>query len=298
MDRALKVAAAFGIYDAVKKFTGHSDDLRAMSQSGWLSGAIVGAARPTCALAVKQFLDLVPLPGAVTLPAASKVSWSFPLAAPDAGTTSLTFGWDSGGPMLLVSLDGWKRSSGAVTVKLALGYAAGEVQCSTSFSAALKTSLGLPVTPRLSIGYTGASFNVSFFPLAADAVDGPMRLDLAPSLALTKGPDFEASLFQSLLLPLVTSLLFEATKGEQAWIEVHGSRLFIKGHFRQRETHQKWCCRQDVIWQGVKKALLLRHSSRCLFTFPHCCLNKTQETNIEHDLAETHLELLSYACGL
>src|SRR5947207_2643354 len=59
-----------------------------------------------------------------------------------------------------------------------------------------------------------------------------------------------------------------ATKGEQAWIEVHGSRLFIKGHFRQRETHQKWCCRQDVIWQGVKKALLLRHSGTCLFTFP------------------------------
>ena len=146
---------------------------------------------------------------------------------PDAGTTSLTFGWDSGGPVLLVSLDGWKRSSGAVTVKLALGYAAGEVQCSTSFSAALKTSLGLPVTPRLSIGYTGASFNVSFFPLAADAVDGPMRLDLAPSLALTKGPDFEASLFQSLLLPLVTSLLFEATKGEQATPVWTGGRTVL-----------------------------------------------------------------------
>src|SRR2546425_2617324 len=79
---------------------------------------------------------------------------------------------------------------------------------------------------------------------------------------------------------------------------MHGSRLFIENHCRQRETHQKWCRRQDAIRQGVKKALLLGHSGMCLFMFPHRCLNKAQETNIEHDLAETHREILACECSL
>src|SRR5712691_7215326 len=78
---------------------------------------------------------------------------------------------------------------------------------------------------------------------------------------------------------------------------MYGTRLFIKGHCCQREAHEEGCRRQDAIWQGFEKALLLYHSGMCLFTFPHCCLNEAQETSIEHDLAETHLDILAHECS-
>lgn len=210
----LQMAQAVGAYDSVGGFAAHADTLKSLIQANSLNlfNSSNRAAVATAAAAMVNALGVSP---AVTA-SGSSLTWSFPLSGGDAGTVSLSAGWDDKGPLATIAADGVKLGGGAVAVSLAAGYATGAIQCTAGLGLSLPAELGINATPQFNIGLqsTGGSvgFNAQFFPLADTGGNGPLEIDIAPQLKVVTGAQTPLQLLENWLLPLAANVAIKAAK--------------------------------------------------------------------------------------
>jgi large repetitive protein len=213
---ALNLAQALGIYDSAGGFAAHSDAMKALLQPNFLNLFSVSnrAAVATAAANMINALGVSP----VATASGSTVSWSFPLSGADAGTVSLTAGWDGLGPLMLLSANGVKLGAGALTISLSGGYATGAVQCSAAVGLGLPAGLGISVSPQFNFGVstTGGAlrFTSQFFPLASNSDNGPIEIELAPQPQITAGAQGPLQLVENWLLPLAANVAIKAAQAQ------------------------------------------------------------------------------------
>ncbi|UWZ84403.1 DUF6603 domain-containing protein [Occallatibacter riparius] len=205
----LNIATAVGIYDNAGKFAAHANDLKAMLNGTWLSTFTANPANAASKIAA-LFSGGSPLagilPGSVSS-TAGVVTWNFPLGGADSGTINVALGWDASGPSATIGINQLKFGSGALVLSAAGGYALGNIAVSTSFGADLDAALGISVTPTIALSESGGTFHLSLYPLADNTGNGPMTVDLLPTVSVTN-PD-PAKLIEKWLVPLVGNTLLK-----------------------------------------------------------------------------------------
>ena len=226
----LDVVTALNLYDNAGKFAAHADQLKPLLATNWTSGlGLTPAAQNQVATAIANlFGGGSPLSGAIPdsiTASGPAVTWSYDLAAHGlgAGTISATVGWDNHGPTAKLGLAGVKLDAGAISIDLNAGYAAAALQMDSAIAAHLQQSLGLDLTPKLGMSLSGSDLHLQFLPLASNANDGPLTIDVAPNLQVNFGAGTPEALVEGWLLPLVIDLLFNATKAHL------GDSLFAGG---------------------------------------------------------------------
>ncbi len=208
----LQMAQAVGVYDAGGGFAAHADTLKTLLQTNWLDlfNPSNRAAVATAAAGMVNALGVTP---AVTA-SGSSLTWAFPLSGADAGTVSLSAGWDDKGPLATVAANGVKLGGGAVAVSLSAGYATGAIQCTAGLGLSLPAELGINAAPQFNIGVssTGGSvgFTAQFFPLAGSGGNGPLEIDIAPQVKVTAGAQTPVQLLENWLLPLAANVAIKA----------------------------------------------------------------------------------------
>jgi hypothetical protein len=213
---AENLAQALGIYDAVGGFSAHADTLKTLLQADWLN-LFSASNRPAVVTAAADLVNSLGLTPAATV-SASTVNWSFPLSGADAGTVSISAGWDGSGPVALLSASGVKLGSGALSLDLSAGYSAGAIQCSAGVGLILPSELGIEATPEFNLGLSvtnsGPRFSAQFFPLASGSNHGPLEIDLAPQLQVTAGGQTPLQLLENWLLPLTANVAIKAANAQ------------------------------------------------------------------------------------
>jgi hypothetical protein len=219
LTNVLALAQTLGLYDPVGHFTAHTAHLRALLAENWLSlfdPSKRGSVASTAAALLNSFGGL---PGTAAA-SGPTVNWSFSLAGADAGTVGIALGWDGSGPLATLSTTNLKLGSGAIEINLTAGYAGGTLQAHTDWSVPLQSALNLDLAPKLDVSVAGGAFRVNVYPLAAHGDDGPLAVSLAPAVGVHTNTGTPEQLVRHLLLPLVTDVLFQATKShlhDQLW---------------------------------------------------------------------------------
>jgi hypothetical protein len=212
----LQMAQAVGVYDAAGGFTAHADTLKTLLQTNWLNlfNPSNRAAVATAAAGMVNALGVTP---AVTA-SGSSLTWAFPLSGADAGTVSLSAGWDDQGPLATISANSVKLAGGAVAVTLSAGYATGAIQCTAGLGLSLPNELGINAAPQFNIGVTSTGgtvgFTAQFFPLAGSGGNGPLEIDIAPQLKVTAGSQTPLQLLENWLLPLAANVAIKAANAQ------------------------------------------------------------------------------------
>ncbi len=213
---ALDLAQALGVYDSAGGFAAHADTFKTLLQTDFLN-LFSPSNRSAVVSAAANMVNALGVTPAVTA-SGSTVSWSFPLSGADAGTVSLTAGWDGSGPVALLSATDVKLGGGALAISLSGGYATGAVECSASVSLNLPSELGINASPQFTIGVssTGGAlrFTSQFFPLASGTDHGPLEIDLAPQLQVTAGGQTPLQLLENWLMPLAANVAIKAANAQ------------------------------------------------------------------------------------
>jgi large repetitive protein len=212
----LDMAQAVGVYDTGGGFAAHADTLKTLFQTNWLNQFNPANRAAVVSAAANMVNALGVLPAVVA--SGSSLTWSFTLSGGDAGTVSLSAGWDGTGPLAAVSANGVKLGGGAVTASLSAGYATGAVQCTASLGLSLPPELGINAAPQLNFGVTttgGAlGFIGQFFPLAGNGGNGPLEIGLAPQLKVVAGSQSPLQLIENWLLPLSANVAIKAANAQ------------------------------------------------------------------------------------
>ncbi len=211
---SLQVASALGLYDAGGGFAAHGDALRAVSQGDWLAAFPAGS-RGAVASALAGLFQTPALGGLPGTFAASggMLTWSETLGGGDVGSIAVSAGWDSSGPIALLTISGVKLKDAGLRADLTAGYASGALKCSLGMAlsaSALQSALDLDIAPTLRVGEGGSGLQVTLYPLAGPSGDGPLTLTLLPSPGATLGANAAEQIVSDLLLPLVANLLLDA----------------------------------------------------------------------------------------
>lgn len=219
----LNVAEALDLYDAATHFTGHTNQLRALTQGNWLSGLSV-AMRSAAVTAVANLFTNAGSPLHGTIPGlisqtATDVTWTFTPAGLGTGSISINIGWDTAGPRFTLQATNLKLSDGPLALELTAGYASGSIQAQAALAFSLHSSLGITVAPQLTFAFGGAGFTAHLLPLGS-GTEGALDIRLLPNLDVVVGTDGPLQLAEHLLLPIVADLLVEAAQprlGDLVW---------------------------------------------------------------------------------
>lgn len=216
-DAVLKIATDLNLYNA-GGFKTHVSQLQALLQGQWTTALALsntqlqGAANDFVAFLTAQGFASASDQVSVTDKLAT---WTHTLgtAGQGQGSIAASLGWDTTGPAALLTLAGFQPGGGALKVDLNGGFQSGAPALSLAASVSLQDSLSIPLSPKLSVGFGGGSFQVQCFPLAANGVNGPLTVNIAPTTGVSFSGGTAADVIEELLVPLVANVVWSQTQG-------------------------------------------------------------------------------------
>lgn len=204
----LTASTHLGVYDAVGHFSAHTAEFTAMLDGTWFT-SIDATRQAGIAAAVADLLNLIP--GLALQSVNGLVRWTHVLAGGD-GQIQVSAGWSVNGATVRVSLVDLVPTDAPLT--LAANVQVDETGVDVGCSIGLDLSgLGVSVVPRLAIDVDSGpplSFRVRLLPLSSGTVDGPLVVELAPTVAVTASPAAAETILVGAALPLVIRVAVSA----------------------------------------------------------------------------------------
>lgn len=205
LQHLLDLAAAFELYDPVGGFAAKTTELAALLD-GNAAQVFDGAAQDGIAQALVALANSLPaLPVAVTRSGnLARVAFGLPAAIP--GEFALLLGFGAAGPSIGLSVSDVVIAN-RISFALDAVAGSGTIVCGGHVGVNL-SDVHVPLSPRFAFSAAAnGGFQLSTYPLAANADDGPLEIHLAPQFQVTLGGGSAEQIVTHWLLPLVANTL-------------------------------------------------------------------------------------------
>lgn len=200
LEHLLTAAGHIGIYNAGGGFAAHAAELTAMLESTWFATFDPGK-RANVASAVVDLLTLIPgLPGTLTS-SGGLVQWSHSLPAA-AGSFAVGVGWGASGPTAQFDVTDLKPGDAPLDLSSSLSVDDTGIDVTLAIGVDL-SSIGVALAPRVLVELTPEGrFRVRFAPLSSGTDDGPLVVNLAPTVSVDAGAGTPELVLTGWALPL------------------------------------------------------------------------------------------------
>ena len=211
LQHALSAATHLDVYDAAGGFAAHTPAFAAMLQATWFDD-FDSTRRAGVAAAIVDLVTLIPgLPGTLSS-SGGLVHWTLAMPA-GAGALDVAAGWSvTGAGTVQLGLTDLQPTDAPLVLSASATVDESGVDVAASFGVDL-TSIGIAVTPRVLVDLTStppARFRVRVAPLSGPGTDGPLVVNLAPTVGVNAASDTAEQILIGWALPLAIQVAVQA----------------------------------------------------------------------------------------